>query len=61
MKELMEIKYGYDAYYFVNKYGDGTHNEEFKKLRELLRGDNNEQQWTINILWNDNRYCEKAK
>lgn len=40
MKELNEIKEGYDAFYFANKYGEeSTHKEQFKKLRELLKND----------------------
>lgn len=35
VKALERIKHSYDAFYFANKYGEGTHNEEFAKLSEL--------------------------
>ena len=40
LKKLDEIKDGYDAYYIENKYGEeGTHKEQFEKLREYLKDD----------------------
>lgn len=39
LKKLNEIKDEYDAYYIENKYGEGTHKEQFKKLREHLKDD----------------------
>ena len=35
-KALDEIKESYDAFYFENKYGEGTHAKEFKLLSEEL-------------------------
>lgn len=39
LKKLNEIKDEYDAYYIENKYGEGTHKEQFQKLREYLKDD----------------------
>lgn len=39
-KETLEkIKNEYDAYYFENKYGDGTHKNEFELLENKLTKD----------------------
>lgn len=38
-KALAKLKKEYDAYLIDNKYGKGTHNEEFKTLFEL-KGEN---------------------
>lgn len=36
-KDLLEIWENYDAYYFANKYGEGTtHKAQFERLSELL-------------------------
>ena len=35
VKALNNLENEYDAFYFGNKYGDGTHPEEFKILSEL--------------------------
>lgn len=34
-KALERIMDSYDAFYFENKYGDGTHKEEFDTLSQL--------------------------
>ncbi len=34
-KALRTLKNEYDAFYFENKYGEGTHPEEFKIIAEL--------------------------
>ena len=36
-KALQNIKEDYDAYFVENKYGEGTHNEEFKQLLEHFK------------------------
>lgn len=40
LEALSRIKESYDAYYFMNKYGDdGTHKEEFAVLSPLMVSD----------------------
>lgn len=34
-RAIETLKNEYDAFYFENKYGEGTHPEEFKILEEL--------------------------
>ncbi len=34
-RAIETLKNEYDAFYFENKYGEGTHPEEFKLLSEL--------------------------
>lgn len=36
---LDNIKNEYDAFYFSNKYGEGTHHDEFMMLHNNLDGD----------------------
>lgn len=35
-KDLLSLWENYDAYFIGNKYGEGTHEKEFKSLSELL-------------------------
>lgn len=54
LKKLNEIKDGYDAYYIENKYGEeGTHKEQFEKLREYLKDD---EMSMIALNWISHRY-----
>ena len=39
LQALEKIKNEYDAYYFANKYGDGTHKEEFDLIGSILQND----------------------
>lgn len=36
LQALEKIKNEYDAYYIENKYGDGTHKEEFDLINSIL-------------------------
>lgn len=42
-KDLLEIWESYDAYYIGNKYGDGTHNEQFNRLHDILKDEQSEK------------------
>ena len=39
LKAIETIMNSYDAFYIENKYGDGTHKEEFKILEEHFKED----------------------
>lgn len=39
LKALDEIKEGYDAFYFENKYGTNTHQKQFDLLKDNVKGD----------------------
>ena len=53
-KDLLKIWKSYDAYYFVNKYGEArTHKEEFERIHELLKDDELSDKA---LRWIANRY-----
>lgn len=51
-KALNEIKESYDAYYFMNKYGNGTTHQKQFDLLSTLKGDKVENA----IAWIKNCY-----
>lgn len=63
-KDLLNIWTSYDAYYFANKYGEGTtHKEEFEKLNKLLNDNLSVRalSWILNCYdcYYKNEYDEK--
>ncbi len=71
LKALDEIKESYDAFYFENKYGNCTHQEQFEKLAQVnglslekgsiveVIGTENED-GTIVIRYNGHNYLVKS-